>query len=405
MWIQIAIRIMSKIKIRLLMSLVMMSTFCYGQNVDDYFKVIKEKGEEPVKFVQQKLESNDLVLFDDGLHSAYEPFQFFIDLIQDRDTKLDYVFVEVLGINAQSDIDAYLDSEIKNKDLLINVFQDDYSGFGWRYETYLDLLSAVWDYNHSQTDETERVEVIGVDQPIYWEGIHNREDYDIFLSSTIARDYFMYRVIVEELDYFKSGKKGIFLSNTRHVYKNIRNSEGTPYWNCGTFFYNWHPDQTYAIRIHNAMLSIESREEDKKSITAQGLDRMKYSWIKLENGIWDQSFELNQNRPVAIPLKDNSFGKAKYVGNHMVDVDKDQTMYDAYDALIFLAPLDELHFSAKMNFFYTDEFKKELKRRIQLIYDENLEVFLKNNDVTTIDDFIDNFIKYQSRVKNELLIK
>ncbi|MGB5893802.1 MAG: hypothetical protein WBG58_06455 [Ignavibacteriaceae bacterium] len=394
---------MGKIKIQLLISLVIISTFCFGQSVNDYLEVIKKKGDNPINFVQKKLETHDLILFDDGLHSAYEPFQFYIELINAPDTKLDYIFIEVLGINVQSDIDAYLGSETKDKKLLLHVFQDDFSGFGWRYETYLDLLSAIWDYNHSQPDEEKKIKVIGVDQPVYWEGIHNRQDYDVFLRSHIARDYFMYKIIVNQMDYFKSGKKGIYLSNTRHIYKNIRNLEGFPYWNCGTFFYNWHPDKTYAIRIHNVMLSFESVDKEKKSITAEGLDNLTYSWIKLENGIWDKAFELNQNHPVAIPLKDNPFGKAKYVGNYMLNADKNQIMYDAYDALIFLAPLNKLHFSAKMNFFYTDEFKQESKRRIKIIYGENLESFLKDNDATTIDDYIDNLTKYHPRVKNELL--
>ncbi|MGB5847251.1 MAG: hypothetical protein WBH40_02120 [Ignavibacteriaceae bacterium] len=394
---------MGKIKIQLLISLVIISTFCFGQSVNDYLEVIKKKGDNPINFVQKKLETHDLILFDDGLHSAYEPFQFYIELINAPDTKLDYIFIEVLGINVQSDIDAYLGSETKDKKLLLHVFQDDFSGFGWRYETYLDLLSAIWDYNHSQPDEEKKIKVIGVDQPVYWEGIHNRQDYDVFLRSHIARDYFMYKIIVNQMDYFKSGKKGIYSSNTRHIYKNIRNLEGFPYWNCCTFFYNWHPDKTYAIRIHNVMLSFESVDKEKKSITAEGLDNLTYSWIKLENGIWDKAFELNQNHPVAIPLKDNPFGKAKYVGNYMLNADKNQIMYDAYDALIFLAPLNKLHFSAKMNFFYTDEFKQESKRRIKIIYGENLESFLKDNDATTIDDYIDNLTKYHPRVKNELL--
>ena len=37
--------------------------------------------------------------------------------------------------------------------------------------------------------------MIGVDQPIYWEGIHSKEQYNIFSESLMARDYFMFKVI------------------------------------------------------------------------------------------------------------------------------------------------------------------------------------------------------------------
>lgn len=393
------------IKPRFLLLLLTVSTCCFGQKVNEYGEVIKKTGEDPVRFVQQKLETHDLILFDDGLHSAFEPFVFYRELISAPNTKLDYVFIEVLGLNSQPYIDAFLNSKTRDKNLLSKVFQDDFSGLGWRYETYLDLLSTVWEVNHRQTDEKKKIKVIGVDQPVYWEGIHTRQDYDIFLKSHIARDYFMYRTITEQMDNFNSGKKGIFLSNTRHVYKNIRNSKDVPYWNSGTFFYRWHPGKTYAIRIHNVMLSITAADQEKKNLTSQGLDHVKYSWISPEKGIWEEAFKLNQNRPVAFSLKDNPFGRATYIGNHMLHADPTQTMYDAYDALIFLAPLDTLHFSAKMNFFYTGAFKKELKRRIKIIYGENLDTFLKNHQAKTIDEFIDNLTKYQSKAKNELLNK
>lgn len=55
----------------------------------------------------------------------------------------------------------------------------------------------------------------------------------------------------------------------------------------------------------------------------------------MDNGLWDKAFEENGNTPVAISLNDNVYGKAGYVGNHMLNVVNGQTMYDAYDGLIF----------------------------------------------------------------------
>jgi hypothetical protein len=383
--------------------LLLINTISYGQNVNNYFEHLKKSGEEPIPFVQQKLEEYDLILFDDGLHSAYEPYVFYQDLINDPVTKLDYIFIEVFGIDLQPDIDAFLNKPTKDKNLLINVFQNDYTGLGWRYETYLDLLSAVWDFNNNKTVEKKMIQVIAVDQPIYWESIHNRKDYDIFLNSLSARDYFLYQQIIRKMENFDSGKKGIFLSNTRHIYKNIRNSKGFPYWECGTFFYKWHHGKTYAVRFHNVILYIENAESEKKGVSSQGLDNLKYKWVSSENGIWDKAFELNNNKPVAIPLKNNPFGNSRYIGNRMWNAEDGLTMYDAFDAIIFLAPIKELHFSAKMNFYYTPEFKKEIRRRIKIINDENLGAILKNNNAKSIDEYINIVIKYKPISKNEML--
>lgn len=388
-------------KLNLAVLFILVSNSCMAQNVDDYLAVIEQQGEQPVQFVQQKLETHDLLIFDDAIHSAKEPFDFFAELIKHPDTRLDFVFVEVLNTDVQSKINAFLDSTPKNTDLLIEVFQDDYSGFGWRYETYLDLLSAVWEHNHARESEDKKIHVIGVNQPIYWEAIHDRRDFDDFISTLDVRDYFLYLKILKSLDSFSSGKKGIFLTNTRHSYKNIRKSNGEPYWNTGTFFYRWHPGKTYSVRFHNVLLFFESQVKKEKT-TAQGLDQVTYRWIKPENGIWEEAFELNDNRPVAIPLENNVFGRAKYVGNHMLNVAEGQTMHDAYDALVFLAPLDELHFSARMNFFYTEEFKQELKRRIRVMHGDDLESYLKDNDAESLDDFIDEVTRYIPVSENRL---
>nr|WP_299342539.1 hypothetical protein [Allomuricauda sp.] len=374
--------------------------FAYAQNVGDYLKVIHEYGENPVQFVQEKLNSHDLLIFDDALHNALEPFEFYGDLLDTDNNKIDYVFIEVFGINTQHHIDAYLENEVKDQSLLLKVFQDSFSGYGWQYETYLDLLSTIWDINHSKS---KSIKAIAVDQPIYWEGIHTRRDYDVFLKSLVGRDYFMYKTIVGTLDNFKSEKKGVFLTNTRHAYKQIRNKNGKLYWNCGTFFSQWHPKKTYSIRIHNATLSIKDRSSSKNDVTSDGLGRYTYEWIKMENGIWDEAFSLNDNAPVAFSMKDNVFGLANYIGNHMLNVEKNQTMYDAYDGLIFLKPLNALHFSAKTDFFYTDSFKTELERRLKILHEEKLDAFLLENEVSSLRDYIDQITSYQKQTSNDLI--
>ncbi|MGB5818400.1 MAG: hypothetical protein WBG90_02870 [Saonia sp.] len=365
-------------------------------------EVLKSEGEHPLEFVQKKLDSYDLIIFDDALHNAVEPFDFYQELLGMEENKIEYVFIEAFGIHMQSHIDAYLENASKDPNLLLKVFQDSFNGSGWRYETYYELLSTVWDINHS-TDLTVPIKVKAVDQPIYWEGIHNRKAYDVFLKSLIGRDYFMYLTILDAMDSFSEGKKGIFLTNTRHAYKHIKNSEGSLYWNCGTFFNQWHPGKTYAARIHNVTLSITENTVPSENTTASGLERYTYEWVKMQDGIWDEAFAKNGNAPLAFSLKNNVFGDAKYIGNHMLNVAKDQTMYDAYDALIFLAPLNELHFSAKIDFIFTDDFKMELKRRLKILHEDNMDAFLTKNKASSLSEYIVQLARYQEKTKNSLV--
>ena len=68
-------------------------------------------------------------------------------------------------------------------------------------------------------------------------------------------------------------------------------------------------------------------------------------------------------------------------------------MEDAYDAIIFLKPLNQLHFSATTDFFFTPDFKKELKRRITILYGGRIKDMLNEYKVKTIEECIDLIAK------------
>jgi hypothetical protein len=213
----------------------------------------------------------------------------------------------------------------------------------------------------------------------------------------------MYLEILQSMKGFAKGKKGFFLTNTRHAYKNIKDSTGKLYWNTTTFFNQRNSDKVFSIRIHNVALSIESaKAATSVRKSTDGLDELVYKWIRMDNGHWDSAFDMNGNRPVAIPLKNSSFGQTAYVGNHMADVAVGTNMYDAYDAIIFIAPLTELHFSAGLNYIYTPQFKPELERRLKLLK-VDFDAFLKSNNVSTFDEYYEQISKFNPVSKNTLI--
>jgi hypothetical protein len=374
-------------------------------NHQKYLRDLQKYGLEPVQFVRETFNQHDLIVFDDALHSAYEPFVFYNQLINDASLqgKMQFIFLEAINTTAQPLIDSFLRSDMIDTSILIREFQDDYAGTGWRYQTYVDLFKNVWEYNH-RVPESQRIQVIGVNPPIYWEAIHTAKDYEIFQNTLASRDYAMYLDIIKSMENFKKGKKGIFLCNTRHAYTNIKDSTNQPYLNTTTFFSQRNPGKVFSIRIHNVTLSIESV---KKSETGQkstdGLNQTVYKWIKMDNGIWDAAFAANGNKPVAIPFRKTSFGKTAYVGNHMLNVAKGTTMADAYDALIFLAPLNDLHFSARFNYIYTESFKPELERRLRLMNGNEFDSLLKDNHATSFDEYYQNEFKYIPIRPNKLI--
>jgi hypothetical protein len=365
---------------------------------------MREGGQDPVSFVLDRFRDHDLLLFDDGMHTAVEPFAFYQKLIREPafQRQVKYIFLEALPINEQPRLTAYLEAEHEDPTILFPAFQNDYSGSGFPYKTYFDLLHTVYEVNR-QLPGAERLRVVCVSNPVHWPEIKTPQDLALFRKGLAGRDALMYEVILDELDHFRSGRKGIFLTNTRHAYKGIRDSQNRLYWNCGTYFHERHPGKSYALRCHHLVLFIERPAEKAaaKAATAEGMERFAYRWARPGRGRWDEAWQRLGNKPTAVPLVGNVFGREPYVGNHMSDVARGQTFADAYDAVLFLARLEQLRQTAVVGEIYTPGFKSELARRYGvLLTSAQLAARLQEAGAKTVQELIDK--EFVSRPERSL---
>ena len=344
---------------------------------------LRAHGREPIAFVLDLFERHDLVVFDDALHTLVEPFEFYRRLVREPGfrERARFVFLEAVPLNQQGHIEAYLAVREEDPRLLHPAFQNSVSGDGFPYATYFDLLATIHEVNRSLPD-SERLRVVAVGSPTYWSEIRTPRDLEVFRQGLDAYDYTMYAMIRSTLG---SGDKGIFLTNTRHAYQAIRHADGSLYWNATTYFHEREPGRAYSIHFHAPQLVIErAREDTTATRTTQGLERVDYHWDRMEEGAWDRAFR-DYGEAVAVPLEGTAFGEAPYVGNHMLDVAPGQTMADAYDAVIFLAPLEDLHQTAFVGSIYTPEFRLELARRLSLLYSaEDLAGFIAESGASDL---------------------
>jgi hypothetical protein len=149
-----------------------------------YVEAIRARGADPVDFTIAALDSVDLVLFDDCMHPAAPPFEFYERLVRDPRfaARAHFVFLEAVPMNHQAALDAYLATEPENRALLYRAFQDDYSGTGWALQTYFDLLHAIWGVNRALSPD-KRLSVIGVASPCSWACMQTARDLDLFRQS------------------------------------------------------------------------------------------------------------------------------------------------------------------------------------------------------------------------------
>lgn len=330
---------------------------------------LRANGRPPAALVAQLLDTHDLLIFDDALHDAHEPWVFYQALVRAPDfhRRVKWIFLETLPVTAQPELDRYVQAPVQDLTLLERAFQDDYSGMGWRFQDTLDLIEAVRQVNQALLP-AERLHCVAVSPPIYWEALHTRADYDRFLDTLASRDYAMYLTIRGELDGFHAGRKGVFLTNTRHAYNGFRTRDGRTAWNTAAFFHHWDPGTTCSIRIHNLALQITPRAAPPATPrSAQGLDGYDTAWVRVDGGAWDAAFARSGNAPVAIALAGTPFAATPFVGPGSRSAAADLTFGELYDATIFLAPVDRLHESARTVFYVTAAFKRELKRRLTLL--------------------------------------
>lgn len=357
-----------------------------SDRLQPYVNTIEERGQSPAVYVVARLRAHDLLLFDDFNHQAKEPFDFYASLVADpafqalRPT----LYIELFKVNEQPHIDAFLAAPEKDLSLLHPVFQSTYTPYAYPMKSYLDLMEAVYDANTRLPDEA-KLRVIAVSTPSLWPSIQSAEDYAAAQKSLAGRDHDMYRTILDDLEEFESGKKGIFLTNTRHAYTGIRKKNGSFFWNTGTFFRQWHPGKSFSIRFHGPQLFIEAINEDGDARDQEGLSRKKYFWGRMEQGLWDSAFAVLDNRPAGFDLANTPFGNAAYAGNHMLDAAPGQTMLDAYDGLVFLKPVDTLTATAKVADMYTDAFVDEVERRLRIYRTpDELQKMMERAGVNTV---------------------
>ncbi|MCD4692943.1 MAG: hypothetical protein K8R79_08525, partial [Calditrichales bacterium] len=169
------------------------------KRLQPYIDVLTKKGKYPIDFVLIVIEDHDLIIFDDALHTAVEPFEFYQELIKTPtfNDNAKYIFLEVISINKQQYIDAYLESETENVELLYPAFQDGFSGLGWSYKTYFDLLHTIYILNKSLPLD-KRFKVFGVANPTYWSEIKTKQDVELFRKTLSSYDFLMYKTILSE---------------------------------------------------------------------------------------------------------------------------------------------------------------------------------------------------------------
>lgn len=73
------------------------------ERLQKYIHILNESGRDPIQFIVDSLRDYDLIIFDDALHTAVEPFEYYQKLIETPSfyNLVKYIFLETISINRQ----------------------------------------------------------------------------------------------------------------------------------------------------------------------------------------------------------------------------------------------------------------------------------------------------------------
>lgn len=351
---------------------------------------IDRVGRDPVDFVLAELGDADLIIFDEALHNAVEPWTFYGALVADPRfaAQARHVFIEVIPYNAQGAIDAYLEAPDDDPSLLWPALQSALET-GWSYRTYVDFFAAVRRAN-ARLPKDRRIRAIGVAPAAYWPLIATHEDFVRYRRDGFAPfDEGLYARILMHLDGFESGRKGIFLTNTRHAYTGLKRKDGSLFWNAGTYFRQRHPGKTRSVRFNAPFLEVKAAGSEKGPTLGSIAQGTQYGWTRADGGAWDAAFAKRGDKPVALSLSATAFGSAPYVGNQMLTAAAGQTLADVYDGVIHLKRIEDWRQSARETRLYTPAFRREVARRLRIVHPgAKLDQVLKDSGVATLAAYV-----------------
>lgn len=260
------------------------------------------------------------------------------------------IYLELPG-NGQDRVERFLEADRYDPAPVIEMLRDNLE-LGWPDEPMLRFFEAVWKVNQALPQE-ERLRVVLVDMERPWHQIRQREDWRRY---DVDRDRLMADNILQDLERRDDERHALFIVGFGHAERLApggvdRAAGGT----AGMRLRGKLGAQVYSFVQHGPVI------ENVGPV----LGRVCF-------GLFDAAFAASGNQPVAFPLAGSPFGTQPFDADGDLGEDSTVTYAEAFDAYLYLGPLEDEVFSPLIPGFYTDEFAREVDRRYVLMYGKGL---------------------------------
>jgi hypothetical protein len=307
---------------------------------------LKRQATAPQDFLLKALKHHRVVILGE-VHNRSHYWAFYTSLVRSPG------FARQVGViylewphNDQVLMDRFLAAPRYDPAPLIDTLRDMHE-LGWPDQPTIEFCQAVWELNQS-FPQPQRLRLVLVDKAEPWKQIQKREDWGKY---DVDRNKLMARLVASDLrEHAQDSRHALFIVGYMHAIKHATYPGGFPFESAG-----WHlgralgEQNVYAVFPHSPVLANRGGRVDGR----------------LGLGLFETAFAALLNRPMAFPLDHGPFGELLF------DASLDFTTTDpyraAFDAFLYLGPLEDEIMSPLIPGFYTDEYAREVDRRFRLM--------------------------------------
>ncbi|MBW8035054.1 MAG: erythromycin esterase family protein [Planctomycetes bacterium] len=335
-------------------------------------------GQNPMTFALNALAENKVLIIGEVHHRPlYWDFNSSLVANERFSKHAGTIYLE-LPSDKQPLVDKFLASDKCDEELIIDVLRS-FFWMGWPDQAMLDFFTTVWKTNQNLKPK-DRLRIVLVDMERPWEKIKKREDWRRY---GVDRDKYMAKNLLEDINKHPDEKRNrLFLVGVGHTALNFNISYfgDTPQKTAGWHLRQALGEDVYAIMQHRCVMTNNGRVDGR-----------------LQLGLFDSAFEACGKKPIAFSLKEGPFGELTYDGQP--DMQVWSKFRDGFNGYLYLGPLEDEIFSPLIDSFYTDEFVREMDRRVQLMHNKSLKEMLGKKNIV---DWMKNSWGKPRKWRNEL---
>lgn len=261
------------------------------------------------------------------------------------------IFME-LPSSEQQTMDTFLEADILNGELIMNIFRNEQLN-GWWDKGEYDFICDVWQINQHLPQE-KRINIQLVDFQIPYSQIQTAEEYNAAINQAENRNAHMADVVEQYIKSMADTRGSLFLVGCGHAYK----SRMAGFASAGG---DGKEDLTAGAQLTQRLGSENVFTVFQHVMTC---DNSGGHQSLIRGGIFDQAFAANDNRPVGFLLQGSPFGKEPFDGIFEIKYrDGTGLFQDNFDGYLFLCPLNKEPQSEPLLDVFNDQFVAELQRR------------------------------------------